>query len=101
MSTGEPLDITNTDAGLSLSGEIDAHTAPKVAAAIEASPLDHVEVDMAGVEFVDSSGLRVLIEAHQSAEARGGSVTLARPSTAVVRLLEISGVNEYLNVTPS
>lgn len=99
MAPSEPLDITVTPTGLALRGEIDAHTAPSVAAAIESSSLDDVVIDMADVEFVDSSGLRVLIEAHQAAEARGGSVTLANPSGAVVRLLQISGVDEYLNVT--
>lgn len=99
--TGDQLTITPTDTGFAVHGEIDAHTAPSVATALEASTLDHVVIDMSGVEFVDSSGLRVLIEAHQAAADNGGSVTLSEPSASVVRLLEISGVDGYLHVESS
>lgn len=91
------LQIAPSDDGLALSGEIDAHTAPALSAAIgELS--GNVALDLAGVDFVDSSGLRVLIDAHQSVSGRGDSLTLKQPSDAVRRLLEISGVDEYLNV---
>ncbi len=98
MNAAAPLDITVTDEGLALAGDIDAHTAPALAEAIGASDRDHLVLDMAGVEFLDSSGLRVLIEAHQAARADGRTVQLANPSTVVSRLLEISGIDGYLNV---
>lgn len=91
------LQIAPSDGGLTLIGEIDAHTAPGLGAAIEALSGD-VALDLSGVEFVDSSGLRVLIDAHQSISGRGDSLSLHQPSDAVRRLLEISGVDEYLNV---
>lgn len=98
MTAAAPLDITVTDEGLALVGEIDAHTAPSLAESIAASDREYLVIDMQGVEFVDSSGLRVLIEAHQSATAAGRTVQLASPSTAVSRLLEISGIDDYLDV---
>lgn len=98
MTAAEPLEITATDAGLVLVGEIDAHTAPKLAEAISTCEQAHVLVDMAGIEFVDSSGLRVLIEAHQAAHASGRTIQISNPSSAVSRLLEISGIDNYLNV---
>ena len=52
-----------------------------------------------GIEFIDSSGLRVLVEAHQRAAAGGRSLVIHRPSVAVKRLLEISGLSEHLTVT--
>ena len=91
------LQIAARDGGLTLAGEIDAHTAPALAAAIDGLDGD-VVLDLAGVDFVDSSGLRVLIDAHQSVDQRGDALSLENPSTAVRRLLEISGVDEYLNV---
>lgn len=95
---GHPLVISPTEGGLSVSGEIDAHTAPRVADAIAASELSDLSIDMSGVEFVDSSGLRVLVEAHQRLESGGGRLRLVGASPAVKRLLEISGVDEYLHV---
>jgi anti-anti-sigma regulatory factor len=41
----------------------------------------------------------VLIEAHQRAHADARTIQLSNPSTAVSRLLEISGIDDYLNVT--
>ena len=91
------LQIATSDGGLRLAGEIDAHTAPDLATAIGGLSGD-VELDLSGVDFVDSSGLRVLIDAHQSVAGRGDELRLAQPSDAVRRLLEISGVDEYLNI---
>lgn len=91
------LTIETSDHGLRAVGEIDAHTAPTLAAAIDAAA-PTVRLDLSGVEFVDSSGLRVLIDAHQRMQEAGGSLTIATPSPAVKRLLEISGVDDYLVV---
>jgi anti-sigma B factor antagonist len=60
-----------------------------------------VVIDLSGVGFIDSSGLRVLVEAHQRAEAEARRLVLSGPSRQVLRLLEISGLMEYLHVEPS
>lgn len=93
----ELLTISSTGTGLAASGEIDAHTAPSLAQAIDAAGPD-VELDLSGVEFVDSSGLRVLIDAHQRLADAGGGLRLVSLSEPVRRLLEISGVSEYLGI---
>ena len=98
MSSPSPLLITPNDSGFTVSGEIDAHTAPALAEAIAGRTDDVVVLDLAAVEFVDSSGLRVLIEAHQAATDSGRTFQLANPSGPVNRLLEISGVSDYLHV---
>jgi len=96
----ELLAIASTATGLAASGEIDAHTAPALAAAIDAAGPE-VTLDLAGVEFVDSSGLRVLIDAHQRLADAGGALRLTALSEPVRRLLEISGVSDYLGVDPA
>jgi anti-sigma B factor antagonist len=96
----ELLAISSTGTGLAASGEIDAHTAPTLASAIDAAGPD-VELDLAGVEFVDSSGLRVLIDAHQRLAEAGGALRITALSDPVRRLLEISGVSGYLGVDHS
>ncbi len=98
MSANSPLTITPTASGLAVVGEIDAHTAPALASAIAECDQETIVVDMSEVEFVDSSGLRVLIEAHQAADEADRFLKLANPSGPVSRLLEISGVREYLDV---
>jgi anti-sigma B factor antagonist len=98
--TGVRLEITPIDNGLVLVGEIDAHTAPELAARLDPLPGDGADVvlDVAGIEFIDSSGLRVLIEAHQRAIAAGRRLVIRQPSASVRRLFEISGLTGHLVV---
>jgi anti-sigma B factor antagonist len=94
-----PLAISPTPKGFAVVGEIDAHTAPAITEAVTQTTSSSLEIDLSGVDFVDSSGLRALIEAHQRFESNGGSLTLVRPSSVVARLFDISGVGDYLNVS--
>lgn len=95
---GAQLDIAANDAGWVLSGEVDAHTAPALAAALATLPDGVVTVDVADVSFMDSSGLRVLLEATTRARGSGGEVVLARPTSAIIRLVEISGLADQLRL---
>jgi anti-sigma B factor antagonist len=94
------LEIAPTTGGVVLSGEIDAHTAPTLAgwlAPLQGAGTD-VLIDLAGVDFIDSSGLGVLIDAHRRAVDAGRRLVLERPSPAVVRLIEISGLRDHLTL---
>jgi anti-anti-sigma factor len=95
---GSQLDIAPTDDGWALSGEVDAHTAPTLASALAALPAGTVRIDMAEVSFMDSSGLRVLMEATARARDAGGDLVVVRPSPTVTRLVEISGLGEQLRL---
>jgi anti-anti-sigma factor len=53
-----------------------------------------VVIDLAAVEFIDSSGLRSLLAASRRAEGRGTTVVLRKPSSGVLRLLGITGTTE-------
>jgi len=96
---GAKLSIAPNDSGFAVSGEIDSYTAPSIVAAIDGWSHDSLTIDLSGVEFLDSSGLRTLIEAHQRFAGLGGSLTLLHPTPMIRRLFEISGVDQYLNVS--
>lgn len=95
---GSQLDISANDHGWTLSGEVDAHTAPTLATAMVDLPDGLVRIDMADVSFMDSSGLRVLMDATARAREAGGDLVVARPSAAVARLVEISGLADQLRL---
>jgi anti-sigma B factor antagonist len=99
--TGVPpsLTITGTPTGVAIAGEIDGQSVPLVESALRGQTGQQVTVDLSGVDFVDSSGLRVLIEMHQRFEADGRRLTLQQISPVVSRLFDISGVTHYLHVT--
>jgi anti-anti-sigma factor len=52
----------------------------------------HVHVDLAGVTFIDSSGLRALIVGERATSEAGGTLRVSAASDAVRRLFEITGL---------
>jgi len=93
------LTITVQDSDVVVSGDIDAHTCPELTSALEPLPgTGDVRVDTSAVGFIDSSGLRALISAHQAAEAADRRLVIDQPSSAVVRLIEVSGLSGHLHV---
>jgi anti-anti-sigma factor len=72
-----------------LRGELDVTYAASVAArlAVIASRDSEVIVDLAGLEFIDSSGLAALVQARKHARRAGSDLLLAGPQKQVLRLL--------------
>jgi anti-sigma B factor antagonist len=83
-----------------VSGEVDAHSSEAFATALLAAGEQSaaVKVDLSGVTFMDSSGLRVLVEAQQRAEAGGPTLVLRSPSRQIVRLLDLAGLTENFEI---
>lgn len=80
-------------------GELDMASAEQLAVALE--PLittdgASIVLNLKGVSFMDSSGLRTIVRAANAAETRGGSLVLAGLSRAVARLLEVTGLIDQL-----
>lgn len=97
VSTDNPrLRIDSKDGALVVAGEIDAHSCGDLAAALEGVPEGDLDVDLSAVTFIDSSGLRVLVEQHQRQAGAGRSLRIVRPSRSVRRLLEIAGLDNAL-----
>lgn len=84
-----------------VTGDVDLATAGRLADDLR--PLaEHdaaeLRLDLSGVEFIDSSGLRALVAAANTATEHGGSLALIGASSAVVRLIEIAGLSEHLAI---
>jgi anti-sigma B factor antagonist len=82
-----------------LAGEVDLAAAPKVESAIDealAGETSDIVIDVDGVTFLDSTGLRVLVAAHARCAGEGKSLTLVNPSVSVSRILEITGLGQTL-----
>lgn len=82
-----------------LRGELDLSTEERLAAALEPllAAAGDVVLDMGEVTFVDSTGLRRLLSIAQ-AIGPACRVTLRGPRRTVVRLLEISGLEDRFDV---
>ena len=101
MPSSEHSRLTIHDAGdgvVHLVGEIDVATAPRLDRCLQHDPRIRV-VDMSQVTFMDSSGLKVLAIANRSRDA-SDRITLRAPSAAVRRVVDISGMAEWLGLAP-
>jgi anti-anti-sigma factor len=88
--------VRNTD-GWTIAGEIDAHSAPALAAAMSDLPdVAQLVADFSGVSFMDSSGLRVLVDAAMLATNAGKTFAISHPQAAIKRVVEISGLSGQL-----
>jgi len=70
-------------------GELDLVGAPRLREAIPTSGTTPVVLDLGGVGFMDSSGLRSLLEARQACLDAGREFAIARPTEPVRRVLEL------------
>lgn len=79
-------------------GELDAYSAPgleDLGANLLAEGTTEIVLDLAGTTFLDSSGLRAILTLHRRIENVRGELSLGNPSEPVLRLLEITGLNEH------
>jgi anti-anti-sigma factor len=84
-------------------GELDIATAPRLERALRDGrrPGDEVVLDLSGLEFIDSTGLRVVVKAVEAAAAERWDLRLRHGPPAVRRVFEIAGVLGALPFEPS
>jgi anti-anti-sigma factor len=85
---------------LQLDGELDAATTVMLTEALaDASrQSESVVLDLRELHFMDSSGLRVLLNAQADAARDGWSLWIANPQPAVIRLFEITGTLSQFSI---
>lgn len=84
-----------------VAGELDLANCQRVPSELEGrinGALDLVRLDLSGLTFMDSTGLRTLWTLRQDVSARGGKLVIESPSPAVVRVLEVTGMNKVFDL---
>jgi anti-sigma B factor antagonist len=93
------VDTVASDGGIVLraGGELDMATVDRLRAHIDDAIKDaeSIELDMTGVTFIDSTGLRALIMGREAAAAAGREFGVV-PSDAVRKLVELAGLTEFI-----
>ncbi len=89
---------------LALRGEIDVYTAPRMRQAIvdlvDAGSLNIV-VDMDKVDFLDSTGLGVLVEGLKRVKTRNGTLSLVVTQDKILKIFDITGLNKAFPIHAS
>lgn len=63
---------------------------------VEATDAPSIVIDLSGLAFMDSTGVRLLVGAHARSRARPNRLTLRRGGAAVQRVIEVSGLDDQL-----
>jgi anti-anti-sigma factor len=85
---------------VALVGELDMATAPQLERTLRESldaGFDHVVVDLGGLEFIDSTGLAVLLDSHGAAGNGSFRLDVWPGSPAVRRIFELTGALDVLS----
>ena len=86
---------------LRVSGEIDLYSSPEVRKAIlKTIPKTEgcLAIDLAGVTYIDSSGVATLVEGLRSAREHDVGFALVSPSSAVTQVLELARLDSVFEV---
>ena len=89
---------------IAISGELDLASSPalqKELARAESSDATLLIIDLRQLDFMDSTGLSVLVRAHQRADEQGRQLAMVKGPQQVQRLLSLTGVAERLTVVDS
>jgi len=99
------LSLTSRDEGIrtvvGVGGEIDVYTAPKLREQIVKLVDDgryHLVIDMEDVEFLDSTGLGVLVGGLKRARAHDGSLRLVCTQERILKIFRITGLTKVFPI---
>lgn len=96
------MEIKTTTEGskltVAVSGRVDTVTAPDLEAGLKLDGASLVVLDLAGVPYMSSAGLRLLLTAHKTMIANGGELRIANVQPAVKEVLDITGFSGILNL---
>ena len=86
---------------VSLSGELDvahANAAHKQMLALELPRGGQLVLDLSELTFMDSTGIRLIFQARAHADMHGAGFVVVRPPPKVMRVLELVGLDQQLDL---
>lgn len=101
---GDEFVVRRVDSGaevlLQLIGELDAAGIGRLSEAARQLPVDcHVTIDLSQLSFMDSSGIRVLMNLDLRSRAEQWTLTLQAPQLQVLNVLKLCGFEHRFEIT--
>ncbi len=85
-----------------LKGDIDHHSAKAIRNRIDSelfiSSPEEIRLDLSDIDFMDSSGLGLILGRYQAATEMGIDFSLFEPSESVCKILKLSGCEKMINI---
>jgi anti-sigma B factor antagonist len=100
------LDVTERDgwAVLAVRGEVDVYTAPRFRERLielVSQGKHHIVVDLQGVDFLDSTGLGVLVGGLKRLRSHDGDLVLVCTANRILKVFEITGLTKVFAIHES
>jgi len=89
---------------VSVFGEVDVATAPELKERLTGLVGEgrvKLVLDLSGVDFLDSTGLGMIVSALKRARTHGGDLRIVCTESRITRLFEITGLDKALTVLPT
>lgn len=87
---------------VSLSGEIDHHSAVWVRAEIDerisACQPKRTVMELSGIDFMDSSGLGLIMGRYTKMKAIGGELVISRPGERMLKIIRLAGLERIVTI---
>lgn len=89
---------SGSTARIALTGKLDIQGAEKIAIPLAtlSGAKQYVVIDMSGVSFIASIGIRHLVSATKALTRRGGRLILLKPTAPVFEVLKTSGITDLI-----
>lgn len=89
---------------IKVAGRIDSHSVQRLRQQLAYSAdgqQNNIVLDLAGVDFIDSSGLAAIVHGMKQCRAVGGDLRLCKPPQAVRMVLELTRLDKALDIFPN
>lgn len=87
-----------------VSGRVDSTNASELGLAMDRAADDgrnHIVLDLGGVEYMSSAGLREMVRVLKRVKRSGGDLRIANPSERVREVLELAGLDTIFEIYPT
>ena len=91
-------DIEGEKLTLTVGGRLDTNTSPELEAEMALDGVKEVVFDLAGLEYISSAGLRVLMAAQKAMMAAGGKMSVANPNAMVKGVFDMTGLSSVFTI---
>ena len=87
---------------LTVTGEIDHHSAVRIRADMDALILEvrpeRTVIDLSEVDFMDSSGLGLIMGRYSLMQKLGGELSLRNPHSRIMKIFELAGLGRIIRI---
>lgn len=93
--------ISNQNVIITLKGRLDTMTAPQLddeAKNIDFDGVETVTLNLKDLEYISSSGLRVILALYKNLKSKGGNLKIVNVSNTIMELFSMTGMSDYLDI---